>query len=140
MMVFRDEMIEQAAAAFASLRPQDAILDQLMQVFAAMMSHHERDTDLAKILLREIMFPANEDRLGDIAELMEVVFTGLCRVLETAVETGALRKGFDSRLVAEGLFSVYFMILLEWLRGRGSSAQALARLRQHLALTLSGLE
>ena len=139
VLVFKDEMLETAMAAFARLREEDPLLDQLMYVFTSMMRHHERDRDLARILLREIMFPANEDRSGDIAELMDAIFDGLGRLLGAARASGRLRGEFDARLVAESLFSSYFMDMLEWLRGRLSKPQMLERLRRHLALTLSGL-
>jgi AcrR family transcriptional regulator len=139
VMVFKDEMLETAMAAFGRLRADDPVLEQLMQVFAAMMSHHERDRDLAKILLKEIMFPANDDRLGDIAELMEAIFGELGLLLAAAKASGSLRAEFDPRLVAEILFSNYFMDLLEWLRGRWSREQFLDRLRRQLAITIDGL-
>ena len=139
VMVFRDEMIEQAQAAFASLRSQDGLLEQLMHVFTAMLGYHERDRELAKILLREIMFPVRDDHSGEISVLMDVVYTGLSAILVSAMDSGRLRTDFDARLVAEGFFSAYYMILLEWLSGRKTSTQALDRLRQHLALALSGL-
>lgn len=139
VMVFKDEMLETAMAAFSRLRPDDPLLEQLMQVFAAMLSHHERDRDLAKILLKEIMFPTNDDRLGDIGELMEAIFAELGRLLTAAKASGSLRAEFDPRLVAEILFSNYFMDLLEWLRGLWSREQLLDRLRRQLAITIDGL-
>ncbi|HWA60285.1 MAG TPA: TetR/AcrR family transcriptional regulator [Caulobacteraceae bacterium] len=139
VMVFRDEMMETAMAAFAALRPGEPLLDQLVQVFAAMMSHHERDPELAKILLKEIMFPSNGERVADISELMDAIFAGLADMLAAARDAGALRPDFDARLVAESLFSSYFMDMMEWLRGNWTRARFLDRLRQHLAITIDGL-
>ncbi|MBS0411467.1 MAG: TetR/AcrR family transcriptional regulator [Proteobacteria bacterium] len=139
ILVFKDEMLETAMTAFARLRAEDPLLDQLVQVFDAMASHHERDRDLAKILLREIMFPANGDRLTDIAELMDAIFAGLAALLTTAQAAGILRAKFDPRLVAENLFSNYFMDMLEWLRGLWTKEAFRDRLRQHLAITIDGL-
>lgn len=139
VMVFKDEMLETAMAAFGRLRADEPLLDQLMQVFDAMVSHHERDPDLAKVLLKEIMFPTNEDRAGDIAELMAAIFGELGRLLIAAKASGSLRAEFDPRLAAESLFSNYFMDMLEWLRGRWSKPQFLDRLRRHLAITIDGL-
>lgn len=139
VMVFKDEMLETALNAFASLRQGDALLEQLMQVFAAMMSHHERDRDLARILLKEIMFPADDDMSGDIRELMESIFDGLGRLLMSARAAGVLRKEFEPRLAAESLFSNYFMDMLEWLSGRLTKPEFLDRLRRHLAITIDGL-
>lgn len=139
VLVFKDEMQETAMAAFARLDAAASLLDQLVQVFGAMASHHDRDRDLAKILLREIMFPANEDRLADIAELMDAIFDGLGRLLLAARESRDLRGTFDPRLAAENLFSIYFMDMLEWLRGRSSNQVFRERLRAHLATAIEGL-
>jgi AcrR family transcriptional regulator len=139
VMVFRDEMIEQSASAFASLDHKAPLPDQLMQVFETMLRYHERDAELAKIMLREIMFPANADRLDDIAELMAVIFEGLTAMLLKAREAGELKADFDPQLVSEGLFSSYFMNMMEWLRGRITSGRALGRLRKHLTFILAAL-
>jgi AcrR family transcriptional regulator len=139
VLVFKDEMLETAMAAFARLRAEDPLLDQLVQVFEAMASHHERDRELAKILLREIMFPANGDRLADIGELMDAIFGQLAGLLTRAHAAGTLRAEFDARLVAEILFSNYFMDMLEWLRGLWTKQAFRDRLRRHLAITIDGL-
>ncbi|MFC3069648.1 TetR/AcrR family transcriptional regulator [Phenylobacterium soli] len=138
VLVFKDEMLERAVAAFDGL-PKDApLLDQLVQAFTAMMEHHARDRDLARILLKEIMFPVNDEPSGDVSELMEAIFERLGRLLERD-KGGELRADFDSRLVAETLFSSYYMDLLQWLRARHSKAWFQETLRRHLAVTIMGL-
>lgn len=139
VLVFKDEMLERALAAFDGLPKHAALLDQLMLAFTTMMEHHARDRDLARTLLKEIIFPTNDEPSADISELMEAIYDRLGRLLERARAAGELQAGFDARLVAETLFSSYFFDLLEWLRARHSKGWFQDTLRGHLAVTIGGL-
>jgi AcrR family transcriptional regulator len=136
VMVFRDEMIETAKAAFA--RPSKApLLDQLVDIFSSMLDYHARDTELARILLKEIMFPDAAGKQADITELLEVIYAGLADLVTKAVRAGQCRQTANPRRVAENLFANYYMDLLGWLGGRTSRPQFLHQLRLHLAITIS---
>lgn len=135
-LVFRDEMMETARSAFARVDETAPLLDQLMQVFSSMADYHERDLAIARILLKEIMFPDAIGRLTDIAELLDVIFAGCAALIEQARRTGQLGPGADSLLIAENLFGNYYLGLLGRLSGRTSNRQFLKRLRQLVAITL----
>ncbi|HEX5379578.1 MAG TPA: TetR/AcrR family transcriptional regulator [Phenylobacterium sp.] len=137
VMVFKDEMIETARAAFEQLREGDPLLDQLVQLFSSMMGYHARDPDLARILLKEIMFPAAPDRAADITELLQFIYGELGELVTDAQKSGDFRPGADPILVAENLFANYYMDLMAWLGGGISMQQFPDRLRQHLAITIS---
>ena len=77
VMVFRDEMIETSQAAFSNMPPTASLVDQLMHVFGMMIAYHDRDAELARILLKEIMFPASPERREDIPTLMRVIYSGI---------------------------------------------------------------
>lgn len=136
IMVFQDEMIEQAAAAFSNVRKTDALPDQLVQVFSAMVSYHERDREQAKILLREIMFPLNQERRSNIDELMSVIYKGLAGLLERGRPSKPAQGRQDTMLAAENLFAIYFFNLLGWLSGRLTKPAMLNRLKQHISAAL----
>jgi AcrR family transcriptional regulator len=136
VLVFRDEMIETARTAFASLGGGEPLLDQLMQVFIAMMDYHQRDTDLARILLKEIMFPDAIGRQSDISELLDIIFGGLADLIAKARKDGRYGQGAEPMRVAENLFANYYFSLLTWLGGRITREQTVTRLRQHLAITI----
>ncbi len=138
ILVFQDEMIEEAAGAFAKVRETDALADRFVQVFATMMSYHERDTEQAKVLLREIMFPVNEARLASIDELMTVIYSGLEGLLNTRQRRGRSPAAVDTRTQAENLFAIYYFVLLEWLGGKLSRAQAMRRLRRRIVVAIGG--
>ena len=138
IMVFKDEMIETSRAAFTNLPAGGALLDQLVHVFDQMVRYHERDLELTRILLREIMFQSSNDRADDIIELMQVVYGGITDLLVSAQKAGTLRPDQDPLLTAQVLFASYFMDLVSWLRGRETKQQFLDRLRQMLAISLGG--
>lgn len=137
VMVFSDEMLETARAAFASVDGAAPLLDQLMQVFSSMLAYHERDPDLARILLKEVMFPDGVGRTADISELLEVIFAGLADLVVRARDAGRCHQDAPPLLIAENLFANYYMDLLGRLGGRTSGAQFQSRLRQHLAITIN---
>jgi len=136
VMVFRDEMIETAHAAFARLRPGEPLLDQLLRVFQSMMDYHGRDIALARILLKEIMFQATQDRMADITGLLDIIYAGLAELLIAARKAGAYKSDADPLLVAEALFANYYMDLLGWLGGRRTKRQTLDIMRKHLAIII----
>jgi AcrR family transcriptional regulator len=136
VMVFRDEMIETAHAAFARLRPGEPLLDQLMRVFQSMMDYHGRDVGLARILLKEIMFQATDERMADITGLLKIIYAGLAELLVAARKAGAYKGDADPLLVAEVLFANYYMDLLGWLGGRLTKRQTLDAMRKHLAIVV----
>lgn len=139
VMVFRDEMIETASAVYAEVDPAAPLVDQLLHIFSAMMRYHARDPDLARILLAQIMFTTDRDRVTDIAELMRVIFNGLAGVLRAAEAAGVVRKGLDRRIAAETLFAIYYLELISWLRRPEDEGRFRARLARRLEVALGAL-
>lgn len=137
VLVFSDEMLETARAAFARVDPDATLLDQLMQVFSSMLAYHERDPDIARLLLKEVMFPDVTGRMADISGLLDVIFAGLADLLVKARAAGKCNQEAPALTVAENLFANYYLDLLGRLGGRTSVAQFQARLRQHLAITIN---
>lgn len=136
VMVFRDEMIETARRAFAEIDPHQPLLDQLVELFGAMLDYHARDTALARILLKEIMFPGADGRHTDISELLGVIYSGIAEMVTRARAAGRCNQTAEAPRVAENLFANYYMDLLGWLAGLTTRDQFPSRLRQHLAITL----
>ncbi len=52
--VFRDDIRRTWNDAFALVRPDDPIVEQIIGVFSGVTSVHERDADLARIWFREL--------------------------------------------------------------------------------------
>lgn len=139
VMVFRDEMIETSQAAFSNMPPTASLVDQLMHVFGMMIAYHDRDAELARILLKEIMFPASPERREDIPTLMRVIYSGIADSVRAGQASGGLRARVDPRLAAESLFAIYYFSLIYWLGGYTSKQQLIARLRAKLTMAVEGL-
>ena len=138
VLVFRDEMLETARAAFASVDRSAPLLDQLMQVFTSMLDYHEEDRDIAGILLREIAIPSGPGEPTDVTELLTMIFSGLADLVKAARPPGAGADEAAALLIAENLFANYYLGLLARIGGRTTKKQFLDRLRRLLAITLNG--
>lgn len=139
VMVFRDEMIATSRAAFNNMPPTKSLVDQLMHVFGMMIDYHDRDAELARILLKEIMFPPSPERREDIPTLMRVIYSGIADLVRAGQAAGRLRAKVDPRLAAESLFAIYYFALIYWLGGYTSKQRLIARLRAKLAMAVQGL-
>lgn len=139
VLVFKGEMIARSRSAFKRAPKAGPLIDQLMHVFNAMADHHAADITLARILLREIMFPVASDHRQDISELMEVVYGGIAALIAAKQASGSLRSEASAALAAENLFATYYMGLQVWLMGEHSREQFEANLRQRLQLQIDGL-
>lgn len=138
IMVFRDEMIATSREAFSHLPRTASLVAQLMHVFKTMIAYHERDTELTKILLREIMIPRSAERLHDVTTLMRVVYGGIGDIVAAGQAAGRVRPDINTRLAAESLFAIYFLCLIDWLGGTGSQRKMIQRLRRKLEIAIGG--
>jgi AcrR family transcriptional regulator len=136
VLVFRDEMLQTARTAFATVNPGAPLLDQLMHVFTTMLDYHEQDPGIARILLRELAIPNAVGHPADISELLSVIYSGLADLVLAARKTEQIQSAELALLVAENLFANYYLGLLGRVGGRSSRQQFLKRLRRLLAITI----
>jgi AcrR family transcriptional regulator len=139
IMVFRDEMIATSQAAFNTMPPTTCLVEQLMHVFGMMIAYHDRDLDLARILLKEIMFPASAGRRDDVASLMRVIYGGIADLVAAGQGAGRLRGAADPELTAQSLFAVYYMSLIIWLTGAITKKRFIEQLAVKLSVAVEGL-
>ena len=139
VMVFKDEMLETARAAFESASSKGSLLDRLMHVFGLMIRYHERDVALSRILLKELVFRSTSDRREDISELMRGIYHGIADLLESAAKPGRFKSRSDALMAAVVVFAIYYMGLLVWLGQESSKKQFIERLRLKLAVAINGL-
>jgi AcrR family transcriptional regulator len=139
IMVFRDEMIATSRAAFNTMPPTTCLVEQLMHVFGMMIAYHDRDLDLARILLKEIMFPASTERRDDVASLMRVIYGGIADLVAAGQAAGRLRGAADPELTAQSLFAVYYMSLIIWLTGVMTKKRFVEQLNVKLSVAVEGL-
>jgi AcrR family transcriptional regulator len=118
LLVFRDEMLEVATESFEALPECASALDHIMAVFDRMVEYHERDQELARMLLRELVIPVDEGRRSEIDELVSVIFTGLEKLVRRGQHSGQIAARLDPALTARSIFSLYYFGLLGWLSNR----------------------
>jgi AcrR family transcriptional regulator len=136
VMVFHEEMLATAEQAFHDLPSDMPLIDQVMQVFEHMVSYHERDLVLARLLLKEILMPDRQDRSQELSHLMGAIYAGFGQIITAAQRSGAVSARFDPGLTAQSLFAIYYLGLLSWLGGITSRDTFFAQLRRQLAMQL----
>ncbi len=139
--VFRADMDAVIARAFATLPRRAALLPELMHVYGAMVRHHERDTELARAFVKEMLFVSAPDRA-----LVYEFIDGLCaRVAERIARRQALGQAdadVSAQAVADNLFAIFIARLQKalGLDARLAGDTLLAELRAAFALQLRVLE
>jgi len=136
VMVFHEEMLATAEQAFHDLPGDMPLIDQVMQVFEHMVSYHERDLVLARLLLKEILMPDRQDRSQELSHLMGSIYAGFGQLVTAAQHSGTVSTRFDPVLTAQSLFAIYYLGLLSWLGGITSRNAFFAQLRRQLATLL----
>lgn len=132
VMVFKDEMLETARQIFAAPPTAAAIVDRLMAVFNRMADYHARDTDLARLLLRELVMSQAEARRSDIDELMDAIHDGLSAIIEDGGRVA------NAPLVARSAFALFYFALISWLGAGQDRGWCLRLLREQLANLIDG--
>lgn len=137
VMIFRAEAGRAVDAAFETMTER-RLIDQLLRVFGALISHHERNLGLARVFVKELPF-VDDDRHGRAA-FMADLFRRMAALIDRAQARGELRAGIPSHRLAKNLFALYFACLHEWLgAGVVTPKERDAMLRDSLELHLQGL-
>lgn len=139
--IFRADMDAVVDRAFVTLPRRASLLAELLHVYGAMIALHERDPELARAFVKEMLFVSAPNRAS--------VFEYIDRLDERIAERVALRQARGELdpsvaplLVAENCFALYIARLQKWLGAdaRLASAEHLTRLRAAFALQLRALE
>jgi TetR/AcrR family transcriptional regulator, cholesterol catabolism regulator len=137
VMIFREEVGETVKSAFASL-PKRGILEQFLHVFDAIVEHHRKCPELARVFVKEIRFI--DDRRNEIGEFMRSLFAGLTRLIDQSKTRGEIRPDVPSELLTQNLFAIFFNHLQLWLGGVNPKYELeYSQLRDALELQLAGL-
>jgi AcrR family transcriptional regulator len=137
VMIFREEVGRAVDDAFATMTERK-LLDQLVRVFAAMISHHERNPGLARVFVKELPF-VDDSRHG-VATFMSELLGRIAGLIEQAQARREIRPDVSPAALAQNLFALYFATLQRWLGRDGISFEHRDdRLRSALDLQLAGL-
>ena len=140
VLVFRDEMGRVCDEAFASLPRRASLLDQLLHVYGTLIGFHERNQELTRVFVKELMFVGGGNRQG-VVDFIDGLMSRWAALIEEAKQRGELEAGVPALVLAENCFAAYLVLLQRWLGLRGplATAEHIARLRQSFELQLRGL-
>jgi AcrR family transcriptional regulator len=139
--IFREDMDAAVARAFATLPRRATLLAELLHVYGAMVALHERDPELARAFVKEMLFAGARNR-DAVFEFIDGLDARVAQRIALRQARGELDAAPSAQLVAENLFALYIARLQKWLGlGAGlASQELLGRLRGAFALQLRALE
>jgi AcrR family transcriptional regulator len=139
--LFRAEMDRVIERAFATLPRRAALLTELLHVYGAMIEHHERDPELARAFVKEMLFVSAPDR-AQVFEFIDGLGARVAERITLRQARGELDASVSAALVAENLFALFIARLQKWLAAdaRLDGDEALVRLRDAFAVQLRALE
>ncbi len=140
VLVFRDEMDRVCEQAFASIPERASLLDAFVHVFGALVAFHDRDQELARVFVKEVLFVKEQHRRG-IYDFVDALIARCADLVEQAKKRGEVAADVPAQLLAENCFAAYLVRLQKWLGLREplATTEHVARLRDSFALQVRGL-
>ncbi len=113
--------------AFALVRPDDPIVDQIIGVFSGVTSVHERDADLARLWFRELPYasPSTQDAANDVVAWAQ---HRLETLLDSARTRGELDGGVDIVVLARMCLDLWIALMIRRHSGGITATAAIERL------------
>ncbi|MEW6518842.1 MAG: TetR/AcrR family transcriptional regulator [Thermodesulfobacteriota bacterium] len=111
------EDIEQTIAKAVATMPQTgaSLHERLMHIARCMYGFYDNDRELYRVLIRDTTFEKAGENPYLTRQLQEYLqFFGA--IIEQEKERGKVRPDADARIAASSLFSLYFSVLMEFLR------------------------
>lgn len=138
-LVFEHRLGEAIARAFATLPARGTPVDEALHVFDAFFALYEPQPELARIFVRELMFPkAAAEKVR--AEIDRTFLARLADRVSHHARLGAIAPELPADAIARLWFGHYVLVLIAWVGGRlPSRAAARSALRASLELTMRGL-
>jgi len=138
--IFRADMDAVVERGFATLPPRGSLLAEVLHVYGAMVALHERDPQLARAFVKEMLFVGAANR-ASVFEFIDRLDERIAARIALRQARGELDAGVPPLGVAENLFALYIARLQKGL-GFGeplASDELLEQLGESFALQLSPL-
>ena len=139
VMVFHDEIMAVNRRAFEDVPSQLPALDQIVHVFAQMISYHEQDMDLHRRITKILMDAPDAGRLRDINEMNALVHEGFSNIVRSRQQAGELSPKVDPDTAGKTFFAIYYLNMLLWMAAVYSKDELLNHLRQQIGLAITGM-
>lgn len=137
-LISKDELERVTREAFQTLPPKAPVMDALLHIFKALYAHHQKQPDLAYIVVKELTFARDTNRKARENRFEEFNLK-LAGIFEQAQKRGELGEHFQPAEAATLLFGIHFFLLIVWLSGSLNYEQAVESFRRALHLQLQGL-
>jgi len=139
-----DDLDRLTAESAAALKPDDPLLDQLLDAFRPRYEDWASDRRLAMTVLHEVQ-ETHSDYAPDSAMARyqlhrDSILTSIVNIVERQQRMGALSTSESSQTLARLINLIYATAVRYWLRGPQSSVdEGMAVLRDYLRIALSGV-
>jgi AcrR family transcriptional regulator len=134
---FQEDVGHAIERAFATV-PEAPFLDQVMHVFGVMIEQNRRDTEFARVFVKEMAFVTGDRQR--IHEVMAGFYKSMGTLIELAQQRGEITGEVSASVLARNLFALYFLRLLNWLGwGAAPPETSYPSLRQMVETQLFGL-
>ena len=123
LLVYEAEIEDAVAAALRDLQPDAPIVNTLVALFGRFFQMYERDTDLARRFVQELV-RARPDADGQVISTTAAFLGRLAALIQGWQASGRVAADVDAFLAARTTFALYYAALLGWLSGQIPSAEA----------------
>ncbi|AMN45222.1 TetR/AcrR family transcriptional regulator [Rhodoplanes sp. Z2-YC6860] len=138
-LIANDDLDEVSRKAELALREDASCLDNLLSFFRHHYRFFAKQPELSRLLLREMTFYDAGRQASRFQETRERNIRAVGRIVEIAVERGALRVTDEPDLAGWVAFCVFQVELRRWLLGKTLNlADGMARLERALRLCMAG--
>ena len=133
--IFLEELVPTLDAAFATMRDDAPLLDQLLHIFNSIIRYHERDPGLARVFVKEMTFV--EERLKErMRAFLRNWYARMAVTIDSAQARGEFPADVPAFALARNCFAIYIFTLRSWLNSGHPRAECERWLRESLALHL----
>lgn len=141
LFLIANEDLEQVTRqADATISPLNSLIDNLLAISRSHYEYFQKQPDLSKLMLREMMFYCSGQQADSFRTTREHVIAMMVRAVELAMEAKSIKTSEPAQVVGWMLFCIYQVELRHWLAaGEISLAAGLRRLARTFQIAISGL-
>jgi len=144
LMVMNDDLDVLTATSFASVNPEDALLDQLIHVFKPRLEYWASHPELSRFALSETTDSRQKDRSSVEAARHSfrrgTIFSNVAKLVRSCQERGLARTDEDPTQMAWVIMCLYIAMVRMWIAASEPQVAAgLAELRTGMRLAIKGL-
>ena len=132
--VFRDDIRGVWNDAFALVRPDNPVVEQIIGVFSGVTSVHERDAELARLWFRELPYasPSTQSAANDVVSWAQHRLESL---LDAAKTRGELDREVDIAVLSRMCLDLWIALMIRRHSGGITAPGAIDRLGATLRMT-----